>query len=438
MIQAYSKTLNSQESLHLFRRMLSLDGPIVPVPDSYTFTFVITSCSHQPSAVEGQNTHGRVIKSGFESDLFVGNSLVNMYSAFMKMEDAQKVFNEMPQRDVFTWTSLVSGYAKSGEMGAASELFARMPERNDVSWAAMIAGFVGGAKYNEALKYFHDMLFDAKMKPNEAVLVSVLSACAHLGALDQGKWIHVYIDKTGVPQSSNISTALIDMYAKCGRIDCANQVFSGISKRDVLTWTSMISGLSIHGLGKVALRMFSQMLGEGIRPNNITLLGVLNGCSHSGLIDEGCKIFYSMESLWGIAPTIEHYGCLVDLLGRAGQLERAFKIARDMPMNPDIVIWRALLSACRIHGNASLGEQIIDYISKMDPIGHGGGHVLLSNLYSSLGQWERVDRMRKLMSEIRSDYNPGCSWIENVDRDTSEVGGSFEKGKCRRWIYSQH
>ncbi|XP_042519791.1 pentatricopeptide repeat-containing protein At5g66520-like isoform X1 [Macadamia integrifolia] len=382
MIQAYSKIPNSQESFHILHQMLAIGRPMLEIPDEYTFTFVITACSRNPTMVAyGENVHALVIKYGCESNIYVRNSLVNMYSIFRKIQDAHKVFDEMPNRDVVTWTSLVRGYANSRNLVTAHKLFDKMPERNDVSWAVIIAGYVG-------------------------------SACAHLGALDQGKWVHVYIDKHQVPQSSNISTALIDMYAKCGRIDSAYLIFSGISKRDVLTWTSLISGLSMHGLGKDSLQVFFQMLAEGINPDNISLLGVLIGCSHSGLVEDGCFIFYNMERLWGIVPKIEHYGCLIDLLGRAGQLERAFEVVKRMPMEPDVVIWRALLSACRIHGNVSYGERIIDHIAQLDSSSQGGGYVLLSNLYASLGQWDKVTGLRNAMNMGGYKFSPGCSWIE--------------------------
>ncbi|KAF8407956.1 hypothetical protein HHK36_007096 [Tetracentron sinense] len=393
--------------------MLVLSRPNLKIPDKYTFTFVITACSRHPMMVNyGESAHGMVIKNRYESDMFVGNSLLSMYTIFSKMEGARRVFDEMPQRDVVTWTSLVSGYAKCGDLDTAQNLFDKMPERNDVSWAVMIAGYVGGGKYTDALRHFNDMLYDDKVKVNEAVIVCVLSACAHLGAIDQGKWVHVYIDKSEVAVSSNILTALIDMYAKCGRIDCAKRVFNRISERDVFMWTSMISGLSMHGLGKDALQIFSQMLAEGIKPDNITLLGVLNGCSHSGLVAEGCSIFYNMEPLWGIVPKIAHYGCLIDLLGRAGQLIRAFEVVKSMPIEPDVVIWRALLSSCRIHCDVGLGERIIDHIAQLDPSNHGGGHVLLSNLYAAIGHWDKVAGARNMMSEIGVELSPGCSWIE--------------------------
>ncbi|KAF3437086.1 hypothetical protein FNV43_RR19839 [Rhamnella rubrinervis] len=412
IIRAYSKQQNSQESIHLFVQMLAIGGAVRVFPDKYTFTFVLTSCSHQKSPYFGEVVHGLVIKNGLESDLFVGNSLINMFSVFTRMENAQKVFNEMPKRDVFTWTSLLRGYVKHGEMGIACKLFNRMPVRNEVSWAVMISGFVGCERHTEALRCFHDMLCEDRVKPDETILVCVLSACAHLGALDQGNWIHVYIDKTGIPLRTNIFTALIDMYAKCGKIDRAIRVFNGISKRDVLNYSSMINGLSIHGLGKDAVRVFSQMLTENVKPNDITIIGVLNGCSHSGLVDEGSSIFYNMENLWGIIPKIEHYCCYADLLGRAGLLDRAFEVVKSMPIHPDIAIWRALLSACRIHRDAKLGEQVIRHIEQLDLTRYDGGKVLLSNLYASLGKWESVAELRNLMSRERKKSTPGRSWIE--------------------------
>ncbi|XAR50145.1 hypothetical protein NMG60_11004398 [Bertholletia excelsa] len=411
-IKAYSKLWNCQESIKLFRQMLVLDRDLLVFPDVYTYTFVITSCSHQMCSVNGEVVHGMVMKSGFESNLYVGNALISLYSVFVKMEDAHKVFNEMSERDVFSWTSLIGGYARHGEMTRACDIFDDMPVRNDVSWTVVISGFVGLGRYSEALSYFQDMLFDDRVKVNEAILVSALSACAHLGALDQGNWIHAYMGKNRISKSSNISTSLIDMYAKCGRIDCAIRVFTGISRRDVHNFTSMISGFSIHGLGKDALHIFHQMLAENVTPNEVTFLGVLSGCSHSGLVEEGSAIFYNMESLWGVVPKIEHYGCYIDLLGRAGHLERAFEVAKSMPMKPDIVIWRSLLNSCRIHQDANLAEFIINHIMELNSPDCHGAEVLLSNLYASLGRWEGVAEVRKLMGQRGNESNPGCSWIE--------------------------
>ncbi|GAB4845618.1 hypothetical protein Ancab_039020 [Ancistrocladus abbreviatus] len=412
MIRVHSRIQNSLASIKYFARMLAVGRVSRVVPDDYTYTFVVTSCSHQISSVHGEIVHGLIIKNGFELDLFVGNSLINMYCIYGKLDDSHKVFDQMPERDVFSWTSLLGGYSKHGEVDKACEIFVGMPTRNNVSWTVMIAGLVANERYSEALNFFRGMLCDTVVKPNEAVLVCALSACAHLGALDQGNWIHLYMDKSRVPQSPNISTALIDMYAKCGKVDCARRVFNGILKRDVHNFTSLISGLSIHGLGKDAMQVFSQMLAENVKPNEITLLGVLNGCSHSRLVEEGTSIFNNMENLWGLVPKIEHYGCYVDLLARAGHLETAFEVVKTMPMEPDIVVWRALLSACRIHQHVSLGERIIDHVRHLNSCGHKNGQVLLSNLYASLGKWESVVEVRKLIGKRRDTSDLGCSWIE--------------------------
>ncbi|KAL7098595.1 hypothetical protein ACP275_09G027300 [Erythranthe tilingii] len=406
VIRAYSKLRHSSEPIRLFRQMLDTRSK----PDKYTFTFVISSSARRSSVAHGQIVHGMVVKNGYLLNLYVANSLISMYAVFARVDDACKVFEEMPERDVFSWTSLVGAYTKNGNMQRASDVFREMPLRNDVSWAVMISGFVSCGMYNQALEYFHSMI--RKMKSNEAVLVCALSASANLGSFDRGNWIHGYIDKTRIPETSNIMTALIDMYSKCGRIDHAYRVFDKIPHRDVQNFTSMISGLSIHGLGKQAIRVFHQMLAEKLKPNEITILGVLNGCSHTGIIQHGSSIFYNMENLWGLVPKIEHYGCYVDLLGRAGFLAKAFGMVKNMPISPDLVIWRALLSACRIHRNCCFGERVMNRLEQLDLQSCAGGDVLLSNLYASLGKWENVARVRKTMGKEKNRSEIGCSWIE--------------------------
>ncbi|KAL2935980.1 hypothetical protein RDABS01_019098 [Bienertia sinuspersici] len=409
MIRAHSKIQNCLEPIKLLGRMLSNDRSFMVFPDDYTFTFVTTSCSHHDCPVYGEIVHGMIIKSGFASNLFVGNSLIKFYSVFAEVGNAHKMFDEMSERDVFSWTSLLGGYAKHGDINQCWDIFNAMPIRNDVSWVVMISGLVTNERYIEALDLFHCMLDDNnKMKPNEAVLVCALSACANLGAFDQGNWIHVYMERNNVLETANISTALIDMYAKCGRIDYATRVFNRIPNRDVHNFTSMISGFSIHGLGKESMRVFSEMLAEGVKPNDITMLGVLNGCSHSGLVEDGTSIFNDMETLWDIAPKIEHYGCYVDLLARSGQLERAFDVAKTMPVEPDAAIWRALLSGCKTHRNISLGEKILDHVQQLG----SSGQVLLSSLYAYMGKWENVVLMRRQMGGKRNASELGLSWIE--------------------------
>ncbi|KAI3726951.1 hypothetical protein L1987_66758 [Smallanthus sonchifolius] len=425
MIRSYSKLQNSPEPINLFRQLNGLEHDHLVAPDSYTFTFLITSCTHQNSELHGKFIHGIVLKIGHISNLYVGNSLINLYAVFCILDDVCKVFDEMAERDVFTWTSLLGGHTKQGEMEKASEIFAMMPMCNMVSWAVIISGFLDCGRYIDALTYFHDMLREShgSLKPNEAVLVCALSACANLESLDQGKLIHAYINKNGFTTRSNISTALIDMYSKCGIINDAYRVFHIISQPDVCNYTSMISGFSDHGLGSNALRVIHQMIAQNVAPNEITLLGVLKGCSHSGLVQEGSFVFY-MDRFWNIGPKVEHYGCFVDLLGRAGYLKPALVIAIKMPLDPDIVIWRALVSACRIYKDVSLAEKIVAYVEQGYWSQFNGNEVLLSNLHASLSKWERVGDIRKVMSQREnesrsrsgsgsgSESSIGCSWIE--------------------------
>ncbi|KAL4584966.1 hypothetical protein LXL04_009579 [Taraxacum kok-saghyz] len=420
VIRSYSKLQHSPEPINLFRQLNALQNNPLVVPDKYTFTFLITSCTHQNSELLGTIVHGILIKNGHVSNLYIANSLINLYAVFRILHEARKVFDEMPERDVFSWTSLLGGHVKQGEMTTASKIFTMMPIRNTVSWAVLISGFLDCGRYIDVLSYFHDMIRQPRgnSNPNEAVLVCALSACSNLGALDQGKWIHAYIVKTAVNNTSNILTALIDMYAKCGMIDSGYEIFHKISQPDVCNYTSMISGFSAHGLGGDALQVFDQMLAENIPPNEVTLLGVLKGCNHSGLVKEGSLIFHNMETLWKIAPKVEHYGCFVDLLGRAGYLKMALLIAIKMPLDADIVIWRALLSACRIYKDASLADKITVYVKQGYYGKFNGSEVLLSNLYASLSKWEKVGEVRKTMSERKneseseSESNVGCSWIE--------------------------
>ncbi|XP_076960502.1 pentatricopeptide repeat-containing protein At2g20540-like [Bidens hawaiensis] len=424
MIRSYSKLQNSPDPINLFRLLNAVEHNRI-TPDHYTFTFLITSCTHQNSELHGMVIHGIVIKNGCLSNLYLSNALINFYAVFCILNDARKMFDEMPERDVFSWTSLLGGYAKQGEMTRASEIFSMMSIRNMVSWVVIISGFLDHGMYTDVLTYFHDMARESygSLKPNEAVLVCVLSACANLEALDQGKSIHAYVNKNGFTKKSNVSTALIDMYSKCGIINDAYQVFEIISQPDVCNYTSMISGFSDHGLGSKALRVFHQMLAQNITPNEITLLGVLKGCSHSGLVKEGSLIFNNMHRFWSVGPKVEHYGCFVDLLARAGYLRPALVVAIKMPLDPDIVIWRTLLSACRIYKDASLADKIVAYVERGYCGRLSGNEVLLSNLYASLSKWERVDEVRKVMSqrenESRSKASIGCSWIE-VNGDIHE------------------
>ncbi|KAG0482476.1 hypothetical protein HPP92_010560 [Vanilla planifolia] len=388
-------------------------------PDKCTFTFAITYSSQEQSSASGEAVHAVAVKTSFVSDLYVANSLVNLYSEFRKMSCSRKLFDEMPLRDAVSWTNLMKGYVKQGQLTTAQELFDEMPHRNEVSWVVIIAGYVKLGRYHDAIELFNSMLQSSSNRPNEAALVLVLSACTHIGAVSQGRWIHAYIDKHKFPMTINITNALIDMYCKCGILHSAREVFSRTPARDLLTWSTLISGLALHGRGHDALKAFDQMLSSGFHPDSIAVLGILNGCSHAGLVEEGCSIFYNMSQTWSITPEIEHYGCLIDLLGRAGQLQKALAIIIKMPLEPDIVMWRSLLSSCRNHRNIELGERILHQIALLDLKKQGGGHLLVSNMYATFGRWDKMAQLRSRAREESEMKKPGWSCIE-VDGEVHE------------------
>lgn len=264
----------------------------------------------------------------------------------------------------------------------------------------------------EALDLFHKML-QVGPKPNEYTLVSALSACSNLVALDQGRWIHVYIGRGEIKMNDRLLASLIDMYAKCGEIESASSVFhEHNAKRKVWPWNAMIGGFAMHGKPNEAINVFEQMKVEKVSPNKVTFIALLNACSHGYMVEEGKLYFKLMVSDYGITPEIEHYGCMVDLLSRAGLLKEAECMISSMPMTPDVAIWGALLNACRIYKDMERGYRIGRIIKEIDP-NHMGCHVLLGNVYSTSGRWNEA-RMLREKNEMSSDRKkiPGCSSIE--------------------------
>ena len=314
------------------------------------------------------------------------------------------------QADVFVETALVDMYAKCGCIGTARYIFDKMSERNVVSWSAIIAGYTQNGEVNEALRLLHQMQLTG-VKPNSTTMVSVLSACVLLGALQQGMFFHAYILTSGFGFDSSVVSALINMYAKCGDIVSARQIFDRMSDKNIVSWNAMIAGYGMHGYGQDALILFSQMQQRCMEPNAITFISVLSACSHAGLVDEGWHYFHCMTQDYCITPRAEHYRCMVDLLGRAGHLDEALHFISKMHLQPDTGIWGTLLGACSIHCNVHIGEHVADYLLELDPenIGH---YVLLSNLYAAAGRWGDVVKVRTMIKVRGLKKTPGHSWIE--------------------------
>ena len=243
-------------------------------------------------------------------------------------------------------------------------------------------------------------------KGDKVTMVSLLLACIHLGTVDLGKWLHAYVKRERIEVDVTLGTTLINMYAKCGGIEFALQVFQELPEKDVLTWTALITGLAANGEGEMALRYFDEMKIKGVKPDAVTVDGVLAACSHARLIDEGMSHFNSMSTRHGIQPSVEHYGCLVDLLGRAGRIAEAEVLIQEMPMTPDRIVLWGLLRACRIHGNLKAAERVAQQLIELDPENEVI-YVLLSKIYSSLKKWKEAKRIRQLMAE-RNISNPSC------------------------------
>ncbi|KAL4035843.1 hypothetical protein IC575_004551 [Cucumis melo] len=384
-------------------------------PNQYSFTFLFPACASLFNVYPGQMLHSHFCKSGFASDIFAMTALLDMYAKLGMLRCARQLFDEMSVRDIPTWNSLIAGYARSGHMEAALELFNKMPVRNVISWTALISGYAQHGKYAKALEMFIGLENEKGTKPNEVSIASVLPACSQLGALDIGKRIEAYARNNGFFKNMYVSNAILELHARCGNIEEAGRIFDEIgSKRNLCSWNTMIMGLAVHGRCIDALQLYDQMLIQKMRLDDVTFVGLLLACTHGGMVTEGRQLFESMESKFQIAPKLEHYGCLVDLLGRAGELHEAYNLIQNMPMAPDSVIWGTLLGACSFHGNVELGEVAAESLFKLEPW-NPGNYVILSNIYAKAGDWSGVARLRKMMKGAHITKRAGYSYIEVGD-----------------------
>ncbi|GMH08479.1 hypothetical protein Nepgr_010319 [Nepenthes gracilis] len=306
------------------------------------------------------------------------------------------LFDQIRQPDLVSWNTMLAAYAHCGA--------------SDVTSANGFSSVQNAELSVEVLHLFSRMQASS-IRPNELTIVALISACADLGALSQGIWAHAYVLKNKLGLNHFVATALIDMYAKCGCLGMAHQLFDEFPQKDELCYNAMIQGLAIHGYGHSALDLFKMMKLKGLAPDSVTLLVTLSACSHSGLVEEGCKLFESMRKEYGIEPKLEHYSCLVDLLGRAGRLKEAEDRIQRMPMKPNAILWRSLLGAAKLHGNLAVGEVAVKHLIELDPQ-TSGNYVLLSNIYARIDKWEDVNRVRRLMKDRGIDKMPGNSWIE--------------------------
>ncbi|KAG9457185.1 hypothetical protein H6P81_001693 [Aristolochia fimbriata] len=462
-------------------------------PNHYTFPLLAKISALLESIQDGEKAHGSTVKLGLESHLFVQNSFIHMYFSFGKVESANKLFSDRFEEDLVTWNSMVDGYAKNRLVSLARKVFDEMPERDLVSWNAMIAGYMGIGEvdnaeelfvampvrdivswnsmvdgyakmdkvnvarevfdrmpnrnlvswntilamyarvknYYECLKLFDRMIDTKESKPNGATLVSVLTACANVCNLKKGKWIHSYIrENKNIELDVLLGTALLTMYAKCGIMNSAKEIFDEMPEKNVVTWNSMIIGYAMHGKVAEAFETFFQMEEKGSRPNDKTFICILSACTHAGMVFEGWWCFDLMRRIYKIEPQVEHYGCMVDLLGRAGLLKDSEDLIERIPSEPAPALWGALLSACKKHSDIGLGEMVAKQLLKLEPQDMGP-YVLLSNIYAAEGRWEDVDEVRSMMKQNVLQKTTGFSSVDLNQLDLKPLMGGSSHHKKR-------
>ncbi|KAJ1280873.1 hypothetical protein BS78_04G265600 [Paspalum vaginatum] len=370
----------------------------------------LAACARLPTAAaEADQIHALLIKCGVP-DVHASTSLVRAYARLGRVGDARKVFDGMPDRTVVTWNVLLDALVRAGDLDSAWQVFVEMPQRNLVSWNTIIAGFARMGWAQEAVDLFLEMTGVYGLVPDEATMVGFISAVRDIGLLGTGKSAHGYVLRQEFSLDGALGVTLINMYMRCGSIGAAHRCFLSVASKNVEHWTSVIAGFAAHGQPEMALRLFVEMRQVGIEPNGVTFVAVLNACSHGGLVNEGFKYFSLMRSM-GIRPTIQHYGCLVDLLGRAGFVTEAVNLASNLPEDPGFVIWSSLLAACRSYGNVEMAELAASKLADAKP-SDGSSYVLLSNTYAQAKQWEDLKKTRRRMEQHGVSKKPGLSWIE--------------------------
>ncbi|CAF2118960.1 unnamed protein product [Brassica napus] len=408
VIRGFSNSKTPERTIRAYIQMLRNGFS----PDHMTYPFLLKSNSRLMNRKLGGSLHSSVVKNGFVWDLYICNSLIHMYGSLRDSVSARKVFDEMPDKNLVTWNSILDGYAKCGDVVSARQVFDEMTERDVVSWSSMVDGYVKSGEYSEALEVFDEMMRVSNIKANEVTMVSVLCACAHLGALNRGKAVHRYIVDKHLHLTVMLQTSLIDMYAKSGSIGDAWGVFCGanVEERDVLMWNAMIGGLASHGFIRESLQLFHKMQESEFEPDEITFLCLLAACSHGGLVKEAWHLFKSLEKS-GAEPKSEHYACMVDVLSRAGLVKDAYGFISEMPMEPTGSMLGALLNGCINHGDWELAETVGKRLVALQP-DNDGRYVGLANVYAINKRFGAARSMREAMEKNGVKKVAGHSIIE--------------------------
>jgi pentatricopeptide repeat protein len=436
LITCYEQNGPVGEALVLFVEMMAAGF----FPDEVTLSSVMSACAGLAADREGRQVHAHMVKCDrLRDDMVLNNALVDMYAKCGRTWEARCIFDSMPSRSIVSETSILTGYAKSANVEDAQVVFSQMAEKNVIAWNVLIASYAQNGEEEEAIRLFVQLKRDS-IWPTHYTYGNVLNACGNIADLQLGQQAHVHVLKEGFrfdfgPESDVfVGNSLVDMYLKTGSIDDGAKVFERMAARDNVSWNAMIVGYAQNGRAEDALLLFERMLCSNENPDSVTMIGVLSSCGHSGLVDEGWRYFHSMTEDHGITPSRDHYTCMVDLLGRAGRLKEAEELIKDMPMEPDSVLWASLLGACRLHKNVELGEWTAGRLFELDPE-NSGPYVLLSNMYAEMGKWAEVFRVRRSMKDRGVSKQPGCSWIE-IGRKMNVFLARDNRHPCRNEIHN--
>ncbi|KAK7348941.1 hypothetical protein VNO80_23728 [Phaseolus coccineus] len=409
MISGYVRCKRFQEAVDVYSRMRKESNE---KPNEATVVSSLSACTALRNLELGKEIHDYIVNE-LDFTIIMGNALLDMYCKCGHVSVAQEIFDAMSVKNVNCWTSMVTGYVACGWLDQARDYFERSPSRDIVLWTAMINGYVQFNRFEEAIALFGEMQMRG-VRPDNFIVVTLLTGCAQSGALEQGKWIHNYIDENRILVDAVVGTALIEMYTKCGCIDIALEIFHALKKKDTASWTAIICGLAMNGRTSKALELFEAMQVCGFKPDDVTFIAVLSACTHAGLVEEGRKLFHSMSSVYHIEPNLEHYGCFIDLLGRAGLLQEAEELVRKLPEeNNEIIVplYGALLSACRTYSNIDMGERLATALARVKS-SDSSLHTLLASIYASADRWEDVRKVRSKMKDMGIKKVPGYSAIE--------------------------
>ncbi|THG04876.1 pentatricopeptide repeat-containing protein At1g11290, chloroplastic [Camellia sinensis] len=398
MMAGYTQNGDSKEALALFEQMLN-EGV---EPTNVTIMEVLHACADLGDIAKGQFIHKLVHQLNLLYDVSVMNSLISMYCKCKRVDIAAQIFANLQGKTLVSWNAMILGYAQNGHVTDALNHFCKMHQKN--------------------------------IKPDSFTMVSVIPALAELSVLRQAKWIQGLVIRSCLDKNVFVMTALVDMYAKCGAVSTARKLFDMMDVRHVTTWNAMIDGYGTHGLGRAAVELFSEMRKGAIKPNDITFLCIISACSHSGLVEEGQNCFTLMEERYGIKPSMDHYGTMVDLLGRAGKLNEAWDFIQNMPIEPAINVFGAMLGACKIHKNVDFGEKAANKLFELDP-DEGGYHVLLANIYAKASMWDKVAKVRVDMERKGLQKTPGCSLVDLRNEVHTFYSGSTRHPQSEK-IYS--